>query len=109
MSAACWLGVHKPRLLPQIFLVLFYFSSSSNSSYFHFRPQAWALFWSSSAFSIGIRARLARYTACPSISYCVVQSKSVTMKPYFGLRGTSLNIMISIIAGLDFLYVPFTF
>ncbi|KAJ5082754.1 hypothetical protein N7532_011797 [Penicillium argentinense] len=25
------------------------------------------------------------------------------MKPYFGLRGTSLNIMISIIAGLDFL------
>ena len=27
------------------------------------------------------------------------------MKPYFGLRGTSLNIMISIIAGLDFLYV----
>lgn len=31
------------------------------------------------------------------------------MKPYFGLRGTSLNIMISIIAGLDFLYVPFNF
>ena len=27
------------------------------------------------------------------------------MKPYFGLRGTALNIMISIIAGLDFLYV----
>lgn len=27
------------------------------------------------------------------------------MKPYFGLRGSSLNIMISIIAGLDFLYV----
>jgi hypothetical protein len=27
------------------------------------------------------------------------------MKPYFGLRGTTLNIMISIIAGLDFLYV----
>lgn len=26
------------------------------------------------------------------------------MKPYFGLRGSSLNIMISIIAGLDFLY-----
>lgn len=27
------------------------------------------------------------------------------VKPYFGLRGTALNIMISIIAGLDFLYV----
>ena len=27
------------------------------------------------------------------------------MKPYFGLRGTNLNIMISVIAGLDFLYV----
>lgn len=27
------------------------------------------------------------------------------MKPYFGLRGTSLNIMIGVIAGLDFLYV----
>lgn len=27
------------------------------------------------------------------------------MQPYFGFRGTSLNIMISIIAGLDFLYV----
>ena len=26
------------------------------------------------------------------------------MKPYFGLRGTNLNIMISVIAGLDFLY-----
>jgi hypothetical protein len=49
------------------------------------------------------------YKPVASISYRVVQSKSVTMKPYFGLRGTSLNIMISIIAGLDFLYVPFTF
>jgi uncharacterized metal-binding protein len=27
------------------------------------------------------------------------------MKPYFGLRGTNLNIMIGVIAGLDFLYV----
>jgi hypothetical protein len=27
------------------------------------------------------------------------------MKPYFGLRGTRLNIVISLIAGLDFLYV----
>lgn len=27
------------------------------------------------------------------------------MKPYFGLRGTRLNIVISLVAGLDFLYV----
>lgn len=27
------------------------------------------------------------------------------MKPFFGLRGTGLNIMIGVIAGLDFLYV----
>ena len=29
------------------------------------------------------------------------------MRRYLGLRGTSLNVMISIIAGLDFLYGSF--
>lgn len=31
------------------------------------------------------------------------------VKPYFGLRGTALNITISIIAGLDFLYAHHAF
>lgn len=34
-----------------------------------------------------------------------LHATSAAMKPFFGLRGTGLNIMIGVIAGLDFLYV----